>query len=102
MNPLVACLQTLLAAQSARCDITNVFQVTASIGHLNFLKLNPFERSDRETAFHIARVKRQIEARPDADFKDATIGGRTMRLRISGQILLPSSQRHYVVARRTS
>ena len=32
--------------------------------------------ASHKSTFHIARVKRQIEASPDADFKDATIGGR--------------------------
>jgi hypothetical protein len=37
MDPLIPGLQALLAPQSARCHFTNVFQVTASIGHLDFL-----------------------------------------------------------------
>ena len=37
MDPLVAGLQALLAAQSARCYVMNGFQVAACIGHLDFL-----------------------------------------------------------------
>jgi hypothetical protein len=37
MDPLIAGLQALLAAQRTRFDVTNGFQVTAFAGHLDFL-----------------------------------------------------------------
>ena len=37
MNPFIAGLQALLAAKSTRCDVANIFQVTAPVCHRDYL-----------------------------------------------------------------